>query len=573
MVERKSKYTMKLFRFTRRGACAHGLLVLLIFLTILLSAGQAFSATFTVNDSSDTDHGNCFTPCSLRDAINASNGVIGPNIIQFAIAGVGVKTIKPTTTLPAITQPVTIDGTTQDTNSSTPVIEIDGSLTTSGSGLIFVTGSDNSVVKGLIINRFLGAGLEITGPGSITMEFNWIGLNSSGDAAASNQAGGILLTSSSNNQIGGVGANQRNVISGNGAAGITMADSGSQLNTVVGNYIGTDIAGSSAVPNTNGIFIASNSNTIGGNGSGNVIAFNTGAGVLVDSGQGNLISGNNIFSNGELGIDLLPTSGAVHGVTANDADDSDSGANGLQNFPVFTASIPSAGQLQIDGTLQSTPNSTFTIEYFYNSAADGSGNGEGENFLGAASGIMTDGSGQAPISSTLSHTVANGETITVTIINESDNNTSEFSASVVPAVPTATPTPTPTATQTATSTPTVAPTPQPQKFKDGARIVDPPVATVQDRTVTIVLAKFSIPKKQRLELEGTKKAKGTIQYEVSLFNAAKKLLKTQISKRNVLTFKNLKPGNYTVSYVANLVMNKQVVGKTRKSPAVRFTVT
>src|SRR6202034_1620122 len=108
------------------------------------------------------------------------------------------------------------------------------------------------------------------------------------------------------------------------------------------NLIGTDLTGSIALGNGNGIQIDSGSsnNTIGGTaaGAGNTIAFSTGIGVDVDSsaGTGNEIRLNAIFSNTGLGIDL-----GGDGVTLNNSVPH-TGPNNYQNFPVIT-SVSSAG--------------------------------------------------------------------------------------------------------------------------------------------------------------------------------------------------------------------------------------
>ena len=128
---------------------------------------------------------------------------------------------------------------------------------------------------------------------------------------------------------------------------------------IQGNWIGTDPTGTVALGNASGgISIGntgspSNGNLIGGAtpGAGNVIAFNTEAGIAVDqNGYGpsinNAILGNSIYSNTGLGIDLDDqyASPASAGVTANDAGDGDTGGNKRQNFPVITsASLLGAG--------------------------------------------------------------------------------------------------------------------------------------------------------------------------------------------------------------------------------------
>src|SRR5262245_13943960 len=75
---------------------------------LLLSLAVATqAATFTVINTDDSGAG------SLRQAILDANGNPGPDTIDFAIPGSGVHTISPVTPLPAITEPVTIDGYTQ----------------------------------------------------------------------------------------------------------------------------------------------------------------------------------------------------------------------------------------------------------------------------------------------------------------------------------------------------------------------------------------------------------------------------------------------------------------------------
>ena len=170
----------------------------------------------------------------------------------------------------------------------------------------------------------------------------------------------------------------------------------------------------------------SNDNEIGGitDGAGNVIAFNGGVGVLV-FGTRNPILSNSIFSNGDIGIDLFTGGGLTFGVTPNDAGDGDTGGNNFQNFPVLTSAVSGSGATTIEGTLNSTPSTTFRLEFFSNTICDPSGFGEGETFLGTTD-VTTDGSGNASFMVTFPDTVAPGQFITSTA-TDPDNNTSEFS--------------------------------------------------------------------------------------------------------------------------------------------------
>ena len=78
-------------------------------------------ATFTVNGTADDG-----SVGTLRWAIGQSNATAGSNLIKFAIGGAGVHTIAVTSALPAITVPVTIDGTSQTGYAGSPLIELNG---------------------------------------------------------------------------------------------------------------------------------------------------------------------------------------------------------------------------------------------------------------------------------------------------------------------------------------------------------------------------------------------------------------------------------------------------------------
>ena len=81
-----------------------------------------------------------------------------------------------------------------------------------------------------------------------------------------------------NNTVGGTATGARNVISAAGGVGVQFDGAGVQDNVIEGNYIGTDITGSVAIPNRDGVYIAlgATNNTVGGTatGAGNVISGN-----------------------------------------------------------------------------------------------------------------------------------------------------------------------------------------------------------------------------------------------------------------------------------------------------------
>ena len=131
-----------------------------------------FQADFTLNDgvfsvTTTADSG----PGSLRQAILDSDIATGGiNTIDFAIPGQGIETIAPLSPLPAITNPVLIDGFSQPGYAGSPLIELTGSQSGAADGLT-ITGSDISVC-GLDLNGFSqGAGILISGPNATA---NWI---------------------------------------------------------------------------------------------------------------------------------------------------------------------------------------------------------------------------------------------------------------------------------------------------------------------------------------------------------------------------------------------------------------
>jgi hypothetical protein len=374
-------------------------------------------SVFTVTTTADTGAG------SLRAAIDQANTNPGLDAINFNL-GAGTPTIMvgsvTGTPLPQIIDPVTIDGTTGGATR----IELNGTAAGAGAnGLTLM--SSNVTVRGLVINRFSGNGISIN-QGSNIIQGNLIGTNATGTAASPNGRSGVSINmASSGNTIGGNAITARNVISGNSVAGVFLTDSNN--NQIIGNFIGTDITGGVALGNgTSGVNLlgSSNNNSIGGTaaGAGNTIAFNTFSGIFIAAGTGNAMLGNSIFSNGTLGIDLNDDGG----VTPNDLCDPDGGANLSQNFPDLISAQSAGGTITITGNLNSMQNTSFRIEFFSNNLCDGSGNGEGQVFIGSTN-VATPAAGcDAPISVILSVAVPVGSSITATATDPS-NNTSEFS--------------------------------------------------------------------------------------------------------------------------------------------------
>jgi len=172
--------------------------------------------------------------------------------------------------------------------------------------------------------------------------------------------------------------------------GIEITGPSATDNLILSNHIVTDGIGV-AVRDARNNHIGTDSDGVNDAPEANVISGNTGAGILIAGSRasGNSALGNSIFANGGLGIDL-----GGDGVTPNDFRDGDAGVNWLQNFPMLTDVLAGSGSTTFVGTLDSAPNTTFRIEFFTSPAADASGFGEGQSFIGAAT-ITTDTQGQA----------------------------------------------------------------------------------------------------------------------------------------------------------------------------------
>ncbi len=250
-----------------------------------------------------------------------------------------------------------------------------------------------------------------------SVQGNTFGLAPDGVTPMPSGGHGILTIFSSHNVIGGATAAARNVIANSNQSGVKLA--GGVDNQIVGNWIGVDTTGVTAGPISEAGVWFDGSGT--GLVSGNIIAHATLAGVYVQSGTGNKITANSISQNAGLGIDLNND-----GVTVNDAaPDSDTGANNLQNFPVLTSATQSGGLVNIAGSLASAGSSTFTIEFFATPAADSTGYGEGQTYLGSTT-VNTDSSGNATFATQLSAGTQPGQAITATA-TAADGSTSEFS--------------------------------------------------------------------------------------------------------------------------------------------------
>ncbi|HYP21189.1 MAG TPA: S-layer homology domain-containing protein, partial [Chloroflexia bacterium] len=376
------------------------------------------------------------------------------------------------------------------------------------------TAGARNIISGNNENGVLVDGDVVAAHIATRIEGNYIGTNAAGTAAIANSLSGVHLLDAAGVTVGGSTPGSGNLISGNTQDGVRLGGWGASFDTVQGNLIGTNAAGTAAVPNgRSGLTLGSDAqiNAVGGNSAAtrNVISGNTGAGIVVEEnahnneitgnyigaasngttalgnvGAGVVISatnirlggteagkGNLIAFNGTNGVQVRLGTGngvlgnSVHsngslgidllpaGVTPNDSGDGDSGPNGLQNYPVLNTVTLSGGNTLVAGTLNSKPSITYTLQFFYNPACDSSGSGEGKTLFGTAP-VATDGAGNASFNLTLPQ-AAQGSFVSATATDDA-GSTSEFSVcrqATGTALATATSTATAPAAGTATNTP------------------------------------------------------------------------------------------------------------------------
>lgn len=299
-------------------------------------------------------------PGSLREIINQANAANFPVTIRFQ-QGFTIRLQSP---LPDLTNPYGITIVGDLDGDGTPDVTIDGTN--------IPRSRQVSPRNGLTRN-----GLTITTPNNTV----------DGLIIQNFPENGIAITSSAanNNTV-------RNcVIQNNGANGVLIENDASQNNV------------------TN---CSIRSNTLDG------------VRVVGDSSVRNRISRNRISANGRLGINLVGGIEDANGVTANDANDADSGPNNLQNFPELISAVNFAGTVAVQGRIDTPNPTTVTIEIYSNTSADPSGFGEGERFLATVT-PTSDGRFLIDLVD-----VAEVQFITAVAIDE-EGNTSEFSRSVI----------------------------------------------------------------------------------------------------------------------------------------------
>lgn len=349
----------------------------------------------------------------------------------------------------------------------------DGTTASGNEHGVFIEGSHNRVLNNVISGNTLD-GVHIQkksydqSPSTYNViAGNKIGTDASGTLARPNSVGIKLVTGSDYTVIGGDTAGERNLISGNTYSGIDIPTGDTLGVQIIGNYIGTNVMGTAALPNRDGITVANGQAvTIGGASpnEGNLISGNTNRGIYLHTG-GHTVSFNKIgtnaagsapLGNGGHGIELNSVPGyigrsapsisspgdniiafnggagialALHApaniygnrIYANGGLGIDYGKDGPTpnstagsapsmtdpvpaNYPILTGVVVAGSTVTITGYIDTASSITATIQIYVSDSADPSGCGEGQDWVGVIP-VLTDSAGHAEFSAAFSGAV------------------------------------------------------------------------------------------------------------------------------------------------------------------------
>lgn len=418
-------------------------------LSALLCAtfGVAQAATLVVNSADDADDGTCNTThCSLREAITAANATTTADTINFAITLPvrGEILIRPNTVLPTISQPLTINGQSQNgtSDNTDPTfsnanlrIRLDGGAAGAPAVGLAVC-ANNTTIRGLILTGFVGnrtavrfgkTNVGATCPSAITgaaFHGNYVGMNNTTSATLGNSSGLSLDNTLAN--VGSTALADRNVF-GKNNIGIQVINA--SVNTfIVGNLFGMSETGAVDLGNTTAVSISASNVRVGTTAAPNRFRFNNVAIRLSGSGVDNQLYANAIQDSNQIPITF---DGGIT-VPPNDSDDADSGPNGLANYPEISAVSRISGGLHIEGRIDAPVSVTpqlYRLGLYASFGCHISGNGEGELFLGIQDVAIRGNSNETfAFNVTPSITIPVGYVLTMTV--DGPDGTSPFSECV-----------------------------------------------------------------------------------------------------------------------------------------------
>ena len=281
------------------------LLTVILFTALQLSFTCLYSLTYTVTSTADAGAG------TLREAITLANANPGADIIHFDFGVAGVKTITLLSDLPDITDQLFIDGSSDPFYAGVPLVEINANG--QDNGLEITSGGDFSHIHALIVNNATfdtgSKGIEVVFTDDVRITGCYVGTDATGTAAIPNAQAGIYVYFADRVTIGGTGANEGNLVSGNGTYGIYCWFANDV--EIYGNKAGTDITGTASLPNGTGAFLwFCRRGTIGGTTAAhrNLFSGNTNSGLYLHHAGVHEVYGN------YAGTDISGTTALPNGV-------------------------------------------------------------------------------------------------------------------------------------------------------------------------------------------------------------------------------------------------------------------
>jgi len=274
-----------------------------------------------------------------------------------------------------------------------------------GTGIAIFGNSNFNSLSGNVICANAGYGISVDGSSLNSIDQNNIGVGQDGETPLGNAATGIAIFGGSSYT-----SVDSNVVSDNGAYGISVADPGTVYTAIQSNLIGTDASGTQGFGNvltaisvfngaedttigsltgqgnlisgnlsdgidlygqgTNGNYVAGNK--IGTEISGGSMLGNLGSGVAIGGGSSlNTVVGNVISGNGVDGVDIFGQGTSGNGVAGNDVGLSADGMTQLPNTYQGVAIFGGATGNTIGGTTAAAGNvitgngTASTSQYFY----------------------------------------------------------------------------------------------------------------------------------------------------------------------------------------------------------------
>lgn len=178
-------------------------------------------------------------------------------------------------------------------------------------GVQIANGAQSNIITGNLISGNLGPGVIVTGSGTTnnTIANNRLGSNQAGTGPITNLQGVLISSGAQFNTV------SSNLISGNALEGISLTGADTQNNTIVANQIGTDVNGVLPLQNRTGIALSNGAQT-------NMIMDNlvsgnnkTGITLAGSATMDNTITGNDIGPNRAGTAALL---GSAEGIALSD---------------------------------------------------------------------------------------------------------------------------------------------------------------------------------------------------------------------------------------------------------------